>query len=967
MVVPLAGSSPPPALIPTRLLEHVSDAVVCLDRAWRTTYLNVRAGLLLGREPEALLGRVFWDECPPPLADVLRTAMECAVVAGAPIVVETDASPGISALQHRVEPFADGVVLVSTARAGPLREHAELAAQARHLLAVLETVPECVTVVSRDGWILDINTAGLAMLEAPSRAAARAQRIVDLVRAPDRRAFQALQDAACDGVPGRLEFECVTLGGRLAQMETHAAPLRDAAGAVVNALHVTRDVSERRAAEERLRDSERFSRLLLEASPDCIKVLDLEGRVEHVNGPGLELLEAHSLAALVGTRWLAIWAGDVTVAAEAALASALQGRSSRFQGAAPTLRGTPKHWDITVSPVRDDAGAIVRLLAVSRDVSESKHAGDRLRESEARFRRLSEGAPLGMFLNDADGRTVYANARAAAIVGCDMEDLLGDGWKSKVHPEDSARMARARREFRDAESERGTFDYRVQRSDGAVRTVVVHVLRLHAPDGVTDGFVGMVEDTTERHMLEQQLRQAQKMEAVGQLAGGVAHDFNNLLTIIGGHLDFARDDLASLVPPAHTVHEDLAEIARATERARALVRQLLTFSRKQVVLQQAVDLNAVVRGAEQLLHRVLGDEIVLGTQLAAELLVVRADAVQLEQVLVNLALNARDAMLTPGHGRTGRGGTLTIDTGLMTLGPDTRTVWSGLAPGSYVRLSVTDTGHGIDDATRARLFEPFFTTKPVGAGTGLGLATVYGIVAQSGGAIRVESAPGEGARFEIALPRLARAVAAPVPHPGTMRARGRGTVLVVEDEPAVRVTTRRLLERNGYTVLEARHGADALARLARAARADRGGRHRPADAGDGRPRADRAAARGAGGAAGRVRVGRQRRRGGQRHGLARALPREAVHRRRAALRARGGVGRPGLSARRARVRRAARAPRARAAPRCRPRRRAARPRGRRRRSGSRRTPHPPPAAASRRPRSGRGAARSAPARACARR
>jgi len=335
-------------------------------------------------------------------------------------------------------------------------------------------------------------------------------------------------------------------------------------------------------------------------------------------------------------------------------------------------------------------------------------------------------------------------------------------------------------------------------------------VRLRAADGTTTGFVGMVEDTTERQALEAQLRQAQKMEAVGQLAGGIAHDFNNLLTVITGHLDFARQDLAPLVPPGHSVREDLAEISQAAERARALVRQLLAFSRKQVVAPQEVELSQVVRGAEQLLRRVLGDEIVLGTTLSAAPTVVRADAVQLEQVLVNLALNARDAMLTPAHGHPGTGGTLTIETDVLAVA-DGDAGARALPAGEYVRLTLRDTGHGMDDATRARLFEPFFTTKPVGAGTGLGLATVYGIVQQNGGDVRVESAPGAGATFTILLPRAADPASAPlVGTPGARAPRGRGTVLLVEDETAVRATTRRVLERHGYAVLEARHGADAL-------------------------------------------------------------------------------------------------------------------------------------------------------------
>jgi nitrogen-specific signal transduction histidine kinase/CheY-like chemotaxis protein len=332
--------------------------------------------------------------------------------------------------------------------------------------------------------------------------------------------------------------------------------------------------------------------------------------------------------------------------------------------------------------------------------------------------------------------------------------------------------------------------------------------------------IDTVEDVTAQRQLEERLRQAQKMEAVGQLAGGIAHDFNNLLTVISGNLEFVQGDLPADLPADHPTRGDLAEIASAAERARTLVRQLLAFSRKQPVRMCPLQVGEVVRGAERLLRRVIGEEIVLDValdDLHAPAAVVHADPGQLEQVLMNLAVNARDAMLTPMHGHPGTGGTLTIETAAVTLSADEARAWDGLAAGPHVRLRVQDTGHGMDALTRSHVFEPFFTTKDVGAGTGLGLATVFGIVRQAGGAVQVESAPGAGTTFTMLLPVTADADAS-VPSAGRDaedRAAPGATVLLVEDEAPVRTTTRRVLERSGYVVLEARHGADALLLWAR--------------------------------------------------------------------------------------------------------------------------------------------------------
>jgi nitrogen-specific signal transduction histidine kinase len=311
----------------------------------------------------------------------------------------------------------------------------------------------------------------------------------------------------------------------------------------------------------------------------------------------------------------------------------------------------------------------------------------------------------------------------------------------------------------------------------------------------------LVEDITERKLLEAQLRQAQKMEAVGRLAGGIAHDFNNLLTAITGYADLALSDLREGDP----MRQDMEEILRAAHRAAELTRQLLAFSRQQVLAPRVLDLNEVVQSVDKMLRRLVGEDVELLSVLAPGLGHVKADPGQLEQVIVNLAVNARDAMPT--------GGKLTIETADAELAETRVRDLAAVPAGRYVMLAITDSGTGMDEETKARIFEPFFTTKEQGKGTGLGLATVYGIVKQSGGFIWLYSEPGHGTTFKIYLPRVEGAADALAPPVGTVEVpRGTETVLIVEDEEAVRALAKTALTRKGYRVLEAANGGEALLR-----------------------------------------------------------------------------------------------------------------------------------------------------------
>jgi two-component system, cell cycle sensor histidine kinase and response regulator CckA len=388
------------------------------------------------------------------------------------------------------------------------------------------------------------------------------------------------------------------------------------------------------------------------------------------------------------------------------------------------------------------------------------------------------------------------NPRVLQIFGLTEAEGLGHGWIMRVHAEDVdavvAAWGKALREGREYAHE-----YRLRLPSGEIRWVHCRAAPTLDATGAVVGTVGTIEDTTERRALEDRLRQAQKMEAVGQLAGGVAHDFNNLLTVIQSYGTF----IASELPEGSSLHVDVSEILKAARRATDLTRQLLAFGRKQMLQPRRLDLNQRVSNVAGMLRRVIGEDIALETQLAGTLWPVSADPGQLEQVLMNLAVNARDAMPT--------GGTLRLRTQNVEIDAAAARERPGLKPGAYASIVVEDTGCGIDAASLPHIFEPFFTTKGPGRGTGLGLATVYGIVKQSDGYISVDSTLGEGTRFAVLLPRAD----APTPEPSVAPApapRGTETILLVEDEVAVRAVIRRMLESLGYTVREAVDGRDAL-------------------------------------------------------------------------------------------------------------------------------------------------------------
>src|SRR3954454_8857976 len=444
--------------------------------------------------------------------------------------------------------------------------------------------------------------------------------------------------------------------------------------------------------------------------------------------------------------------------------------------------------------------AIRHALALHAEERQRWHAEAALRASEERFRALVENSSDALLVLDAEGRIKYLSPSSERHLGWSPADMAGRSLFDFLHPDDRELVGTRMAETLSSPGRNIVAHVRFHHADGSWRIMEgIGVNRLSDP--AVAGIVVNARDITERRKLEDQLRQAQKLEAVGQLAGGVAHDFNNLLTAILGYCHLMLDDAGDSDP----LRQDLLEIQAAGERAAALTRQLLAFSRRQMLQPQVLDINAVVAQLQKLLRRLISEDVELVTHLAPDLLPVTVDPASVEQILVILAVNARDAMPS--------GGRLTIETANVDLDETYALTHVTMAPGRYVMLAVSDSGEGMDAATRARVFEPFFTTKEQGKGSGLGLATVYGMVKQSGGYIWVYSEPGHGTTFKVYLPHAEQRTVTQPEHPGRRRtdeAHGWETVLLVEDEDAVRALAREVLRRHGYVVLEARHGVDAL-------------------------------------------------------------------------------------------------------------------------------------------------------------
>jgi two-component system cell cycle sensor histidine kinase/response regulator CckA len=541
----------------------------------------------------------------------------------------------------------------------------------------------------------------------------------------------------------------------------------------VRTIGAVQDVTARKAAEERLRILD----TVLSSSAQATAISDAHGTVTFANAAVHRLWGYSDEATLIGRNLLDWWRFELDLST--LLERARAGHVQTFEGPAARVDGSPFRLGVTAEGVHDAHGTLTQILFSFADVTERHRTQQALRLKD----QAIASSLTGVALADATGVLVYANRELLRLWGCSTDaELLGRSLWDLLEPFGASTVTEV---VGRGAPFRG--ELTGKRGDGAVLALDVSVHTLLDAQGEAVNIVASMADVTERKRLEGQLVHSQKIESIGRLAGGVAHDFNNLLTVISGSLELTLADL----PANHANRQTLADAANAAQSAAALTRQLLAFSRKEVISPKVLDLNVIIQRVEKMILRLVGEDIAVSTVCAKDLAPIRFDPAQVEQIIINLAVNARDAMTSGGH--------LTIETSNVRLDADYAERHVDAKPGDYVLLAVSDDGVGMSEDVRSHLFEPFFTTKEAGKGTGLGLAMVYGAVQQNGGRIEVYSELGRGTTFKIYLPAQSAARDA-LPQTSSLPPSRPTSILLVEDDARVRVFAQKVLVRLGHTV-----------------------------------------------------------------------------------------------------------------------------------------------------------------------
>ncbi|MGE0786619.1 MAG: PAS domain S-box protein [Sandaracinaceae bacterium] len=671
---------------------------------------------------------------------------------------------------------------------------------------LVEASPDAIF-IHQDRRITYVNPACLALFGAVAPDELVGLSVLDVIDPAYHEVARArMAEAETGSGPSRAYTRTRRLSGEPRDVEVTALGVELGGRPAIQV--VMRDVTAERASAKAAAETAARLAAIVGSAMDAILCVDEDLRIVLAN-PATEALFGYAQAELLGRDLEVLLPERFRRGHEDRIrAYGRTGESRRSMGAGMVFGrhadGSELPLEATISSAEVDGRRIYTVI--HRDLRPRLKAEQELRAGEERFRQLAEAVREVFWLTDVDKNAVhYVSPAFEAVYGRPVSEVYARprAWLEAIHEVDRPGVLDAA--LRQAD---GTYDveYRVVRPDGSIRWVHDRAFPVRDAEGCIVRIAGVAEDITERRQLEQQLRQTQKLESVGRLAGGVAHDFNNLLTVIVSSAELLSDsgDLSE------DAGELVADMLDAGKRGAALTRQLLAFSRQEVIEPRVMDLGAVVIDAEKLLRRLIGEDVEVRTRIDSSSVPVSIDPGQWTQVLFNLAVNARDAMP--------RGGTLTLETDVMTVGAERDQ--RDLAPGRYARLRVTDSGTGMTPEVRAKVFEPFFTTKPSGKGTGLGLAVVYGVVRQAGGHVELVSEPGSGTSFTFLLPESDTVTGVSTSEPSTprqRRARGGETILVVEDEATVRRMLVRLLTAAGYRVIAGANADEATREVDRLA------------------------------------------------------------------------------------------------------------------------------------------------------
>jgi two-component system, cell cycle sensor histidine kinase and response regulator CckA len=671
---------------------------------------------------------------------------------------------------------------------------AELSENKKLLQAIIETEPECVKLVASDGTLIMMNRAGLEMIQADSLEQVKGKSLYLLIMPEYREAFRKLTAGVFQGNPGTLTFEMTGVKGRRRWLNTHAVPLRNDRDEIIALLGITRDVTEQKRVEEDLKKERDFVSAVLNTEGAIVLVLSSDGRIVRFNR-ACEVVSGYTFEELQGRF---VWdflippeqVEGVNKVFNALTAGMFPNKYENYWVAKDGQRKLIA-WSNTALHAAD--GRVEYVIATGIDITEHRKADGALLEEKKFSDVVIDSLPGLFYIIDEAGNIIRWNKNLQEMFGYSPEELVNKNALDFFR-EDRELVSRKIHEV--FQSGSAQVEARMVTKDGVSISFMLTGFRIIMNDNPY--LVGVGIDISERKRLEYELRHSQKMESIGTLAGGISHDFNNILTAIIGYGSLLQMKMRDDDPLKHNVNQILASANRASN----LTQGLLAYSRKQILNPRLVNLNEIIIKVERLLERIIGDDVEFKRILTDKDVTVLADPGQIEQILMNIATNARDAMPDGGY--------LYIETQRVDLDEALAKAHDIRNPGTYAQILVTDSGTGMDQNTRERIFEPFFTTKDVGRGTGLGLAMVYGIIKQHLGFVEVESEIGMGTTLKIYLPIAQKAEEARPPVGLPFDRGGTETLLVAEDDEIVRNYITSALTQFGYSVIQAENGEEAV-------------------------------------------------------------------------------------------------------------------------------------------------------------